>query len=244
MHKLQKVLADKGIASRRTIETWITKGRIKVNKQPATIGMRVDNRDRIEIDGKRVRKKSPTELIEWLIYHKPEGEITSRLDPDKRPCVFHKLPRPKNGRWISVGRLDINSSGLLVFTTSGVCANYLMHPSNQIDRVYMARVRGMLSQSELRQLREGVNLDGQLTRFKHIEFAGGESKNFWYRVSLSEGQYREVRRLFSLLEHEVGRLMRIEYGGIHLPPSLKRGQYRFVTKQDFKFLANVENACK
>ena len=240
--KLQKLLADQGLGSRRTIESWISTKRIKVNRRVATIGQRVSHADLIEVDGKRIRFKSVA--TEWLLYHKPEGEVTTRRDNQHRPTVFKKLPRPRHGRWIAVGRLDINSTGLLLFTNNGECAHYLMHPSNLVDRVYMVRVRGMLSQAELKALLSGIDLDGKQQSFMTIQFAGGQSKNFWYQVTLQEGQYREVRRLFSALGHEVGRLMRIQYGGIKLPSHLKRGQYNLASSKDFAFLRQVEQACR
>ncbi len=228
MIKLQKHLADLGLGSRRRIEQWIEQGRIKVNRQKATIGDRVSPSDRIEVDGKRVHSKRNKFQVEWLAYHKPEGEITTRRDPQGRTSVFSQLPRPRYGRWISVGRLDINTSGLLLFTNNGEQANYLMHPSNEVKRIYMARVHGKLSQEEMQQLKRGIQIEEGVAKFEAIEFAGGQSNNFWYRVTLTQGHYREVRRLFSHLGHEVGRLMRIQYGEFTLPSSLKRGQWRYL----------------
>lgn len=226
--KLHKYLADQGLGSRRLMEVWIRQGKIRINKRIATIGERVSASDCIEINGKRLRHKSPLAQKEWLAYHKPEGQITTRKDPQGRTSVFSQLPRPRCGRWISVGRLDINSSGLLLFTNDGEQANYMMHPKNQIKRVYMARVRGKLSQAEMQQLHQGIHLPEGKAQLTKIEFAGGENKNFWYRITLTQGYYREIRRLFAHLGHDVGRLMRIQYGDFTLPFGLKRGQWRYL----------------
>lgn len=234
--KLQKLLADQGLGSRRKMEQWIKQGRVNINQQKAVIGDRACADDRISVDGKRLRINSPKWQTQWLVYHKPEGEITTRKDPQGRISVFSQLPRPRSGRWISVGRLDINSSGLLLFTTNGEQANFLMHPKNQIKRVYMARVRGKLSQEKIQQLKQGIVLPEGLAKLSEIEFAGGESKNFWYRVTLHQGYYREIRRLFAHLGHDIGRLMRIQYGEFTLPIGLKRGQWRYLNANKLPYI--------
>jgi 23S rRNA pseudouridine2605 synthase len=226
--KLQKVLAHAGRGSRRQIEQWITEGRIQVNGRTAKLGDRVDPTDRILLDGQAVYIRSQQHSqIKALIYHKPEGEIVSRNDPAGRPTVFEKLPELAESRWVSVGRLDINTSGLLLFTNSGELANKLMHPSTGLEREYLVRVRGRLAPEAVGQLtRSGVNLDGQLARFESLFAAdmGDEGSNHWYRVVIKEGRYREVRRMFEAVNHLVSRLKRIRYGSIKLTRDIKLGQ--------------------
>ncbi|HAU66768.1 MAG: pseudouridine synthase [Arenicella sp.] len=225
--KLQKVLAHAGRGSRRQIETWITEGRVQVNGRSAKLGDRVDLTDRIVLDGEAVYIRSQqTSQIKAIIYHKPEGEIVSRNDPAGRPTVFEKLPSIADSRWVSVGRLDINTSGLLLFTNSGELANKLMHPSTGLEREYLARVRGQLNAKETEQLtRTGIDIDGKLAKFESVIAAdmGEEGSNHWYRVVIKEGRYREVRKLFEAVNHLVSRLKRIRYGSIKLTRDVKLG---------------------
>ena len=224
--KLHKALADAGFGSRRELEEWILAGRVSVNGEAAHVGQRVGPEDRIRVNGKLVQLKFQSRLPRVLVYHKPEGEIVSRDDPDGRPSVFGKLPRLKSGRWISIGRLDFNSCGLLLFTNDGSLANRMMHPRYEIDREYAVRVLGAATPEMLERLRQGVQLEDGMARFDLIAEAGGEGSNHWYRVILSEGRNREVRRMFEAVGLMVSRLMRVRYGPVHLSPRLKRGQCR------------------
>lgn len=222
--KLQKVLAQAGIGSRREMEEWIERGRITVNGKPATLGMRVTPDDQIRVDRKLIQRRSAFKAPRILIYHKPEGEIVSRDDPEKRATVFDQLPRMRGAKWIAIGRLDFNTSGLLIFTTSGDLANRLMHPSFEVEREYAVRLLGELEPAQINQLKQGVELEDGLARFDQLEDAGGEGVNHWYRVILREGRNREVRRMFELVGLKVSRLMRTRFGIINLPPRLGRGK--------------------
>ncbi len=226
--KLQKLLAHAGHGSRREIETWISDGRITVNGKRAKLGERASANDRILLDGKLVSLSSRhSESIKALIYHKPEGEICTRKDPAGRPTVFENLPAIMNGRWVSVGRLDINTSGLLLFTNNGELANKLMHPSTGLEREYLVRVRGRASDKTLEQLtRKGVDIDGKPAKFESVLAAdmAEEGTNHWYRVIIKEGRNREVRRMWDAVGHTVSRLKRVRYGTIKLTRDLKRGK--------------------
>jgi len=223
--RLHKVLAQVGIGSRRDMEDWILSGRVSVNGQPAHIGQLVSLGDRVKVNGKLVNLRFESDrLPRVLMYHKQEGEIVSRSDPEGRPSVFASLPKVRGGRWVNVGRLDFNTSGLLLFTTSGELANRLMHPRYQIMREYAVRVLGELSEDARHQLLDGIKLEDGEARFITFEDAGGEGANHWYRVTLSEGKNREVRRMFEAVGVTVSRLMRVRYGPLMLPPSLKRGR--------------------
>lgn len=222
--KLHKALADAGYGSRRELEEWILAGRVSVNGVPAHVGQRVGPDDKIRVNGKLAQLRFLQRLPRVLVYHKPEGEIVSRDDPDGRPSVFNKLPRLKNGRWISIGRLDFNSCGLLLFTNDGRLANRMMHPRYEIDREYAVRTLGEATPEMLERLRQGVELEDGTASFSHISEAGGEGTNRWYRVVLAEGRNREVRRMFEAVGLMVSRLMRVRYGPVHLSPRLKRGQ--------------------
>ena len=225
--KLQKHLAALGYASRREIERWIEAGRISVNGEPAQLGMRVSGRDVILIDGTPIRKQSAVQLqTRVLMYHKPVGEICSRADPEGRPSVFDNLPRIPNNRWIAIGRLDFNTSGLLLFTNNGELANRLMHPRHEIEREYAVRVLGEVSPEQLKSLQEGVLLDDGMAKFVTLMDAGGTGANHWYHVSLKEGRNREVRRLWEALGVQVSRLHRIRYGPVQLPRALKAGRHQ------------------
>ena len=221
---MQKALADAGHGSRREIENWIAAGRVQVNGEPAHVGQRVGPGDRVRLNGKLVQLKLASRLPRVLMYHKPEGEIVSREDPQGRPSVFANLPRLKSGRWIAIGRLDFNSCGLLLFTNDGGLANRMMHPRYGIEREYAVRVLGEVTPEAMTRLREGIELEDGVARFNLIEASGGEGVNRWYRVRLSEGRNREVRRMFEAVGLTVSRLMRVRYGPIGLPPRLKRGQ--------------------
>ena len=223
---MQKLLAAAGLGSRRQVETWIAAGRITLNGEVAKLGDRAFPADVILLDGKVVRtpEKSPARV---LLYHKPVGELVTRRDPGGRPTVFSRLPA---GRWVAVGRLDINSSGLLLVTDSGELANRLMHPRYEIEREYAARVQGRLGLQALQKLKLGVRLDDGLAAFTAIEpmekGAGAQGANRWYRVSLREGRNREVRRLFEAVGARVGRLIRVRYGPVELPRDLAPGRWR------------------
>ncbi len=222
--KLQKALADAGHGARREIEEWIAAGRITVNGETAHVGQRVAPGDKVRVNGRLVQMKTgDTRLPRLLLYHKPEGEIVSREDPQGRPSVFEKLPRINNGRWIAVGRLDFNSCGLMLFTSSGELANRLMHPRYELEREYAVRVLGEPAAEALDQLKAGVQLEDGLARFNSFQEAGGEGANRWFNVTLAEGRNREVRRMFEAVGLTVSRLMRIRYGPVRLPPNLRRG---------------------
>jgi 23S rRNA pseudouridine2605 synthase len=225
--KLQKALADAGHGSRREIEEWIAAGRVSVNGETAHVGQRIGPDDKVRINGRLEQLKAGgLRLPRVLIYHKPEGEIVSREDPEGRPTVFEKLPRINNGRWIAVGRLDFNSCGLMLFTSSGELANRLMHPSYELEREYAVRVLGEPSAEAIQRLTTGIELEDGLARFNGMLDAGGEGANHWYNVTISEGRNREVRRMFEAVGLQVSRLMRVRYGPVQLPPGLKRGLWR------------------
>ena len=220
--RVQKVLAHAGLGSRREIEQWVIDGRVKINGVKAKLGDRLQASDFVQINGRKInlvgRLDSPTRV---LIYHKPSGEVVTRRDPDGKATIFTQLPKLKKGRWIAVGRLDINTQGLLLVTNNGDFANRLMHPSHQVDREYAARVLGQVNDKLLDRLRNGVNLDGRNACFDAIQFAGGEGANRWYHVTVSEGRNRIVRRLWESQGLRVNRLIRIRYGSIVLPEKLK-----------------------
>lgn len=224
--KLQKVLARAGLGSRREMERLIAAGEVTVNGRVATLGDRVTPQDEVRVGGRRVggpgtRKKANRVIL----YNKPEGELCTRSDPEGRPTVFRSLPRIAGARWISVGRLDINSCGLLLFTTDGELAHRLMHPSSQVEREYAVRVLGSVSPEDLQALQEGVLLEDGLARFDSIRFSGGEGANAWYHVTLREGRNREVRRLWESRGLRVSRLIRVRFGDVSLPPRLKPGAW-------------------
>jgi 23S rRNA pseudouridine2605 synthase len=222
--RLHKVLAQCGYGSLRGLEELIIAGRITVNRQPAEVGQKVGPNDQIRINGELVRLRFAPPRTRVLLYHKPAGEIVSRSDPEGRPTVFDKLPRLGSAKWISVGRLDFNSEGLLLFTTSGELANRLMHPRYEVEREYAVRIVGTLTPEHERALLEGVALDDGTGRVTSLADEGGEGTNHWYKVTLPEGRNREVRRLFEALGLTVSRLIRTRYGIVAMPPQLKRGQ--------------------
>ncbi len=223
--KLHKVLADAGMGSRRDMEDLIIQGRVSVNGLPAHIGQRIGPTDQVRINGKQVHRKIQTKPPRVIMYHKPAGEIVSQSDPEGRPTVFDRLPKPRQGRWIAVGRLDFNTEGLLLFTTSGELANRLMHPRYGVEREYAVRILGELSQENMAQLKSGITLDDGQAKFLRLAIGGGDGANRWYHVALSEGRNREVRRMFEAVGHTVSRLIRTRYGIFLLPPRLRRGKW-------------------
>ena len=235
--RLQKVLARAGLGSRRQIEDWIRDGRVQVNGKPARLGQKVSGRERIAVDGKKVNLKSGEQVVAaTILYHKPAGEICSRDDPDRRPSVFSALPRPPGGRWISVGRLDFNTSGLLLFTTDGELAHRLMHPAQEIEREYAVRLLGTVDLPMLERLIQGVELEDGFARFSAIEESGGSGANRWYHVIIKEGRNREVRRLWESQGVKVSRLTRVRYGPVILERKLRPGKYRSLTFAEQKAL--------
>lgn len=231
--KLQKVLARAGFGSRREIETWIDKGRVKVNGKVAVVGDRVDEEDRVTVDGKKLSSQAKQRFERRvLLYNKPENEICTRKDPEGRRTVFDKLPVIKHGRWVSVGRLDINTSGLLLFTTDGELANKLMHPSFQIEREYAVRVMGEVTQEIVDAMHKGVMIEGNLCRFTDIQYFAGDGANQWYHVVLVEGRNREVRKLWESQGLKVSRLKRVRFGSIFMPSTITKGQFREMPKQE------------
>ena len=223
--RLQKVLAQAGVGSRREIEEWVLAGRISVNGLPAALGQKIGPGDRVKVNGKLVPLRFTQRSPRVLIYHKPEGEIVSRDDPDGRPTVFERLPILRKGRWLAVGRLDFNTSGLLLFTNDGDLANRLMHPRYEMEREYAVRVLGELNEEQAKSLVEGLQLADGPARFNSLRNEGGEGVNHWYRVTISEGRNREVRRMFEAIGLTVSRLMRVRYGTVELPARLKRGMW-------------------
>ena len=235
--KLQKILSRAGIASRRALEQMIDQGRVTVNGKMATIGDRYEADDiLVKIDGKVVLTPDSQKVsCRVLMYHKPEGELTTLSDPENRPTVFDHIPKPPTGRWIYIGRLDINTSGLLLFTTDGELANALMHPKYEVERVYAARIYGEVSEEQIDQLTQGVMLEDGKARFNKVTYVGGEGRNAWYHVTLKEGRKR-VRRLWEAVGLKVSRLIRIKYAGIDLDPDLKTGQFRELTLNELNRL--------
>lgn len=235
--KLQKVLARAGHGSRRQLETLIAAGRISVNGKVATLGDRIDSSADVRIDGHQVAIASEEEVIcRVLMYNKPEGELCSRKDPEGRPTVFDRLPRLKQGRWVAVGRLDINTSGLLLFTTDGELANRLMHPSHQVEREYQVRVFGEVPEAMVQSLRKGVQLEDGPASFNTIKRTGGEGINQWFAVTLAEGRNREVRRLWESQGVKVSRLIRTQYGKMELDRKLPQGGWKELQKVDVNYL--------
>ncbi|MES3003198.1 MAG: pseudouridine synthase, partial [Pseudomonadota bacterium] len=237
--KLHKVLAQAGLGSRMEMEQLITEGRISVNNEPAHIGQRIQFGDQIKVNGKPIRFRIAPPPARVIAYHKPVGEVVTHDDPQNRPTVFRKLPRLVQGKWQSVGRLDLNTEGLLLFTSSGELANRLMHPRFGLEREYAVRVLGALTNEEKQRLLDGVQLEDGRAQFGSIEDGGGEGANTWYRVTISEGRNREVRRLFEALGHAVSRLIRIRYGAMVLPRGLKRGAFMELDERDIRSLMHA-----
>lgn len=224
--KLQKVLARAGMGSRREMERWISDGRVSVDGRKASLGDRVLPHQVIRVDGQVIRAEQRAPRCRVLLYHKPEGELCARTDPSGRKTVFHGLPRVRNGRWVMIGRLDMNTAGLLLFTTDGELANRLMHPRYNIEREYAVRVFGEVDDSTLKQLRKGVELEDGVASFDSIRDAGGEGRNHWYHVTLHEGRNREVRRMWEAVGAQVSRLIRVRYDELALPRDLRIGEWR------------------
>ena len=229
--KLQKVLANLGLGSRRKMERWIEEGRVTVDGSVATLGDRVHAGQALRLDGKPLEVDA-VEQVRVLLYHKPVREVCSRDDPESRKTVFERLPKLKSGRWISVGRLDFNTSGVLLFTTDGALANALMHPSNAIEREYLVRVMGRVDEPMLERLKDGVELDDGPARFSDIQEGGGDGINRFFYVVLMEGRNREVRRLWESQGTTVSRLKRVRYGEVFLPSKLKKGQWLELPQRD------------
>ena len=237
--KLHKVLAQSGMGSRLEMEQLILEGRISVNNEPAHIGQRIQFGDTIKVNGKPIRFRIEPPAARVIAYHKPSGEVVTHDDPQNRPTVFRRLPKLPQGKWQSVGRLDLNTEGLLLFTSSGDLANKLMHPRFGLEREYAVRVLGALSAEEKKTLLAGVMLDDGLAQFGAIEDGGGEGSNCWYRVTISEGRNREVRRMIEAVGHAVSRLIRIRYGAMVLPRGLKRGEWMELDQADIGALAQA-----
>lgn len=238
--RIQKVLANAGYGSRRQVEAWIKEGRINVNGQPAELGQRIDVGDKIRINGQLIKvfKQIPS-VHRIIMYHKPVGELTTRSDPEGRATIFQNLPKLDKGRWIAVGRLDINSSGLLLLTTDGELANKMMHPSQEIEREYAVRVMGEADQSIQDNLRKGVELEDGLAQFKRIRAGSGSGFNHWYHVVLQEGRNREVRRMWESQGLQVNRLIRVRFGPIDLPKDLAAGRCRELSPAQITQLLDV-----
>jgi 23S rRNA pseudouridine2605 synthase len=234
--RLQKWLANAGHGSRRQLEELIKAGRITVDGEVAELGCKVQGGEKIAIDGRLLKATDDKRPERTIMYFKPPGEICTRSDPEGRRTVFDALPRVAGARWVSIGRLDVATSGLLLLTTDGNLANQLMHPSNEIAREYVVRVLGEPTEDELQQLLIGVPLDDGVAKFEALEFTRGEGANRWYRVKLREGRNRIVRRLWNHLGYDVSRLMRISYGPIQLPRGLGRGKFRDLDKAELKAL--------
>lgn len=230
--RLQKVLARAGLGSRRQLEQWIRDGRISINAKPASLGDRVVAGDIVRVDG-RIIAQTALEDVERrvLVYHKPAGEVCTRKDPEKRPTIFDRLPRLRQGRWVAVGRLDFNTSGLILLTTDGELANRLMHPSSEVEREYAVRVFGEVSTEVIGRLLSGVELEDGMARFQTLKDAGGEGANHWYHVTLQEGRNREVRRLWESQGVTVSRLIRVRYGPLELGRRLRAGQFEDLDAQ-------------
>lgn len=231
--RLQKILSQAGLGSRREMERWIESGFVQVNGKPVQIGDSASSDDKITVKGKLIHNPLKVkQKVRILLYHKPTGEISSRHDPKFEKTVFDNLPHLKQGRWVQVGRLDLNTSGLLIFTNDGELANKLMHPKYGLEREYAVRIHGRVSPEILKKVINGVELEDGLAKFTKVEFRGGEGTNSWYHVSLNEGRNREVRRIWESQNLEVSRLIRIRYGSFTLPKFLSRGQHYELTPKE------------
>lgn len=234
--RLQKWLAQAGHGSRRQLEQLIKEGRIKVDGKVAELGCKVTGREKIEIDGRLLRAPKQDQRLRTIMYFKPAGEICTRSDPEGRRTIFKSLPKVVGARWVSIGRLDVATSGLLLLTTDGELANKLMHPSSEVAREYMVRVKGKPTDEELKQLQQGIQLDDGIARFEKLQPTKDEGVNRWYRVMLREGRNRIVRRMWNSLGYDVSRLMRVSYGPIQLPRGLGKGKHRELTPGEIKAL--------
>lgn len=239
--RLQKVLAATGIASRREVERWIKAGRLSIDGRPAELGDTVAHKSAIRLDGQLLNVDVPAAgAHQYLMYHKPAGEICTRSDDQGRPTVFDSLPETGSGRWVAVGRLDLNTSGLMLFCTDGALANRLMHPSAELTRRYTVRVRGRPTQTEIRRLLSGLMLDDGPARFTAVTQKGSGTSNTWFEVHLREGRYREVRRLWEAVGYQVSRLIRLGYGPVELPPSLGPGAWRHLSESEVALLMDIK----
>ncbi len=234
MERIQKFLAHQGAGSRRQIDALLEEGRISVDGNIAKPGDKIDGREKIAIDGKLLRLHRYQSKPKILMYHKPIGEVCTRSDPAGRKHVFQNLPGLNQGRWVSIGRLDINTSGLLLFTSDGELANRLMHPSYEVEREYAVRVHGAVNSDMLEQLQQGVELDDGPAKFDQIIDSGGSGSNHWYHVIIKEGRNREVRRLWEAVGVEVSRLVRVRYDAFNLPKWLKPGKFRILEEETVK----------
>lgn len=238
--KLQKVMARVGLGSRRAMEKWISEGRVSINGKVSKLGDRIGENETLRVDGRIVRFEAEAETLRRvIIYNKPEGQVCTRTDPEGRPTVFDRLPKLQGERWVAVGRLDINTQGLLLFTTDGELANQLMHPSSQVEREYAVRVRGEVSKDALDNLRTGVMLEDGEARFDDIVDSGGEGYNHWYHVLIGEGRKREVRRLWESQDIQVSRLIRVRYGSAVLPRGMQTGKCVELSKDEIDALARL-----
>ncbi len=243
--KLQKVLARAGIGSRREMEKWIADGRVQVNNHVANLGIRVSDTDQIKVNGRIIKKHlsaGKKTARQMIMYNKPVGEICTRHDPQKRKTVFSNLPKPLVGRWIGVGRLDINTSGLMLFTNDGELANRLMHPSSKVDREYAVRVYGKAKPEQIEQLLKGIEVEGSIVKFDDIIDNGGEGRNHWYHIVLREGKNREIRKTFAEINLPVSRLIRVRFGPFLLA-NLYAGKTKHLTVKDIEFLNEYLQKC-
>jgi 23S rRNA pseudouridine2605 synthase len=236
LERIQKLLAHQGVASRRQVDLMLQQGRISVDGKIAKPGDQISGKEKIALDGKLIRIANLDSRPKVLMYHKPVGQVCTRADPQGRPNVFQNLPNLAQGRWVSIGRLDINTSGLILFTNQGELANRLMHPSFEIEREYAVRVHGAVTSDMLQALSQGVELDDGLAKFDAIIDSGGEGTNHWYHVVLKEGKNREVRRLWESVGVEISRLIRVRYHSFNLPKWLKPGKYRLFEDEVVKRL--------
>lgn len=236
--RIQKVLARAGYGSRRLIESWIKDGKLQVNGVPATLGDQISEKDRVTLEGRPLSSKRIWQqaMPQVLLYHKPVGEVCTRNDPEGRRTIYQSLPVPEEGRWVSVGRLDLNTSGLIILTTDGELANQLMHPSNEMDREYAVRVLGDVTSEMMQTLRDGVELEDGKAHFSDIQPGGGEGANSWFHVVIQEGRNREVRRLWESQGVQVSRLVRLRYGPVIMPNKLKPGRWMMLEGKELEYL--------